>query len=432
MGDSRQPATLRTHAARITRAGATLALLMLAAGCQGQQAGMPNPFMGADRVPAPSTRVPMQGTAQPYYPTGALPPLQGGQPAGGGWGAPNAASDITPIPGGANFSSSSNVPNAQSYTASADRSSLGGSEPGIAIPTDHSDIRFAQAPPAVLSSPPAAGVAAAVPHTTQQLPPAPTPTNPAPALASQPYSLGPNVTLTPVDNDGSHNGLFREPTTPSATAPPAINPAVLTPHLPEGATTPGGTPRIRLPQSQSYHQQPLGESNAVSMMSYQVALEDGTIASAGGLPAGGVAMPGPQPMAPQYSQLAPQSAPQSQVPVASDGFRPRGSTPPRETNATSTSQPTSTLPATQEVYSIGPGYQSLSGMLEISPATGGWQIRYLPVGGAADQFGGRLEVMNGEVLAGRQPGQVVTLQGQLVASPHGPSFPPQYAVYTVH
>src|SRR5690606_35701678 len=111
--------------------------------------------------------------------------------------------DITPIPGGANFSSTNNTSSAQQYTASASRSS---SEPGIAIPTDNSNIRFAQAPPATLSSPPAASVASAVPRATQQLPPAPAPTNPAPALASQPYSLGPNVTLTPVANDGSQNG----------------------------------------------------------------------------------------------------------------------------------------------------------------------------------------------------------------------------------
>ncbi|MGI9455855.1 MAG: hypothetical protein ACR2NU_04795, partial [Aeoliella sp.] len=71
-------------------------LATCAAGCRGtQQGAMQNPFLSADRVPAPATRLPAQGAARPYYPGDAIPPFPGGQSA-----APvsQTLQDIAPIP----------------------------------------------------------------------------------------------------------------------------------------------------------------------------------------------------------------------------------------------------------------------------------------------------------------------------------------------
>lgn len=66
---------------------ATLVLLAIACGCKNQTAPITNPFLTADRVPPPATRMPAPGTAAPYYPgdplAGAVtsPPAMIGAPA---------------------------------------------------------------------------------------------------------------------------------------------------------------------------------------------------------------------------------------------------------------------------------------------------------------------------------------------------------------
>jgi hypothetical protein len=71
---------------------AAIALL----GCRNQTGGITNPFITADRVPPPQTRVLAPGTAQPFYPGDPLP---GTAPAGTPViGAP-VATPQTPTPG---------------------------------------------------------------------------------------------------------------------------------------------------------------------------------------------------------------------------------------------------------------------------------------------------------------------------------------------
>ncbi|QDU88684.1 hypothetical protein Pla175_20650 [Pirellulimonas nuda] len=45
-----------------------------ALGCRGQQSVVPNPFVGADRVPPPTLKTMAPGTATPYYQGDPLPP----------------------------------------------------------------------------------------------------------------------------------------------------------------------------------------------------------------------------------------------------------------------------------------------------------------------------------------------------------------------
>lgn len=74
-----------------------LVVLTTVAGCKNQTTGQfTNPFLTADRVPPPSTRVLAPGTAQPYYPgdpapVGALPQPTIGQPIPGAGAPPGSA-----------------------------------------------------------------------------------------------------------------------------------------------------------------------------------------------------------------------------------------------------------------------------------------------------------------------------------------------------
>ncbi len=105
-------------------------LLLGAVGCQGtQQGGLPNPFLTADRVPAPATRLPAVGAAQPYYPGDAIPSLPTVQPLGTLGPRP----EITPIRSG--------------------DGNLASTEPAVRIPSDDTTIRFAARRPAEASPP---------------------------------------------------------------------------------------------------------------------------------------------------------------------------------------------------------------------------------------------------------------------------------------
>ncbi len=50
-----------------------LSLLAMLCGCRTQTASLTNPFLAPDRVPPPTTRTLVPGTAQPYYPGDSLP-----------------------------------------------------------------------------------------------------------------------------------------------------------------------------------------------------------------------------------------------------------------------------------------------------------------------------------------------------------------------
>ncbi len=64
------------HATKFRHSTAMLiAGFVCALGCRGQQATLPNPFTGADRVPPPAPKMIAPGTATPYYQGDPLPPF---------------------------------------------------------------------------------------------------------------------------------------------------------------------------------------------------------------------------------------------------------------------------------------------------------------------------------------------------------------------
>ena len=69
--------------------------------------------------------------------------------------------------------------------------------------------------------------------------------------------------------------------------------------------------------------------------------------------------------------------------------------------------------ADEAQYAAGANFESLRGQLEYWPESGAWSLRYLPAGSPADSLGGRVMLDNPQVLANLQPGELVTVRGQL-------------------
>jgi hypothetical protein len=130
-----------------------LGVLMAAAalvGCRNQTGGITNPFITADKVPPPSTRVLAPGTAQPYYPGDPVP---GAVPAGTPViGAPVATPGFVPsttMPGyaPAGAAPAMTTPPGGWGGTYAPQSSVTptGPSPGetVSVPTDPQGMRFA-------------------------------------------------------------------------------------------------------------------------------------------------------------------------------------------------------------------------------------------------------------------------------------------------
>lgn len=168
-------------------------LTTIAIGCTGQQQ-VTNPFVTADRVPAPAQRTMMPGVAQPYYPNDPTP-AQPHYPPGAAVAAPAGAfvSQVTP-------------PASQSLSVAAG--------PSITIPSDNQQLRM----PAHINVPTqqVAAQPLATPTTFQQTPagaPNQFATLQAPVPQVQQASRGPSVSLNPVP---SNRGFDTEPYAASA------------------------------------------------------------------------------------------------------------------------------------------------------------------------------------------------------------------------
>lgn len=321
--------------------GCCVALLPFA-GCRtSQQSSIPNPFLTADRVPPVPTRIPSQGTAQPYYPGDAMPPLPASGPAMQPLGALAPSPDITPIGSGSLGS-----------TAQSTSNSIASAEPAMRIPSDNSSMRFTDYSPQLqvetpvpaaqsqVVTPQVAMAQVAVANNTpdalaaRQPSVTPTPTvytparvamQPAPVVnnwppVAAPQQQSPAVSMTPVGNhftdtndfssgaSGARSGLFREPSVPSQ-APSLVQPA--------------SSPRIRLPNAGSRIEQQVVTPGTINTTSYQVGMAGGGQVQQAVLPPPGyVPHSLSQPASfggssfdnPQLSPLLP-----------SDGFRARGS-----------------------------------------------------------------------------------------------------------
>ncbi len=89
-------------------------------------------------------------------------------------------------------------------------------------------------------------------------------------------------------------------------------------------------------------------------------------------------------------------------------------------------------PCASQAYGYDPSYGWLRGRLEYSASQQQWKLRYIPIDGATDQFGGSVVLAAGAATQGLRAGDFVTAQGRVVgASQPGRGFSPRYEVASI-
>ena len=85
-----------------------------------------------------------------------------------------------------------------------------------------------------------------------------------------------------------------------------------------------------------------------------------------------------------------------------------------------------------QTYGYDPAYGWLRGRLEYSASQQQWKLRYIPIDGATDQFGGSVVLADGAATQGLRAGDFVTAQGRVVGpSQPGRGFSPRYEVASI-
>ncbi|MBN2474088.1 MAG: hypothetical protein JXB62_05750 [Pirellulales bacterium] len=93
--------------------------------------------------------------------------------------------------------------------------------------------------------------------------------------------------------------------------------------------------------------------------------------------------------------------------------------------------PPQTRSAAQVSYGHASDYAWIRGKLEYSQIDRQWKLRYIPVEGETDDFGGSVVVSNPSALTGHERGDFVEIAGRLVDREVKKGFAPTYEVSTV-
>ena len=78
-------------------------------------------------------------------------------------------------------------------------------------------------------------------------------------------------------------------------------------------------------------------------------------------------------------------------------------------------EPVSAAAAESADYAFAPDYAWLRGRLEYSQSLAQWKLRYIPIDGKTDQFGGSVVLPNSPALEAFKPGDRVAVRGSLAA-----------------
>ena len=81
------------------------------------------------------------------------------------------------------------------------------------------------------------------------------------------------------------------------------------------------------------------------------------------------------------------------------------------------SQPTTT--SYSDRYSYDSNYTRLAGRLQYSQTTGRWNLRYIPIDGQTDEYGGSVNLRASETLGQFKEGDFVIVQGRIVGDQAG-------------
>lgn len=144
------------------------------------------------------------------------------------------------------------------------------------------------------------------------------------------------------------------------------------------------------------------------------------------------------------SPSSPQSAPTRVVnivdlPRASDGatpgFRLVSAVEPTDPTASVVravaEQPTEAFTPSSGHYGYDPTYAWLRGRLEYSQVDRRWKLRYIPIDGKTDQYGGSVVIANETALAGTERGEFVAVRGRVTQTNNKHDFAPTYEVTTL-
>jgi hypothetical protein len=83
-------------------------------------------------------------------------------------------------------------------------------------------------------------------------------------------------------------------------------------------------------------------------------------------------------------------------------------------------------------FAYRPDYSTLQGRLEYSPTTGQWKLRYIPIDGNTDRFGGSVVLVDSERLADFEDGDFVVVEGELGSDDQDNiGFAPAYHLNTI-
>jgi hypothetical protein len=124
----------------------------------------------------------------------------------------------------------------------------------------------------------------------------------------------------------------------------------------------------------------------------------------------------------------PANPPVATSPPPANAWNISAPTPPAATPqppAASASQPP------RAEYAFTPDYTSLSGRLEYSQASRQWKLRYIPIDGKTDKYGGSVVLPNSPEMAAYKPGDRVSVRGRLAGGPPAGSFSPLYQLERV-
>jgi hypothetical protein len=83
-------------------------------------------------------------------------------------------------------------------------------------------------------------------------------------------------------------------------------------------------------------------------------------------------------------------------------------------------------------YGYQTEYSWLKGKLERSRSTGEWKLRYIPIDGDTDRYGGSVVIDNADAIADFQPGDFVAIAGRIGStSDDSGGFAPTYVVQRI-
>jgi len=83
-------------------------------------------------------------------------------------------------------------------------------------------------------------------------------------------------------------------------------------------------------------------------------------------------------------------------------------------------------------YAHSPDYRELRGRLEYSQSLRQWKLRYIPIDGQTDAYGGSVVLADSPALAQYQPGDLVAARGSVTSEPTGAAgFSPRYQLMAI-